>query len=373
MRHVALRIHRAVAMLMLATGCGAAFAVPRIPVDAGEVLAELSARWQAPVAAGQPPLSRDQALDQARLLFERARQEGDPRFLGYAEALLQPWTSRADMPPEVRLMRARLRQYNHRFGDALADIRQVLAADPHNAEAWLLLATVDQVRADFPAARDACRHLRSFGTLPIALVCEAQVDSLTGRRRDALATLQRLSPIAATFAPDQQHWFELAWADMLARDGRTAQAVALLQQQDLSHSETLAAWADLRLAEGRYRDVVARLTPYRQQDGLLLRLAFAQQQLGAPEAAASVAMLAERFAALRQRGERSHLREEAWFELKLRHRPDQALTLARANWQQQREPADWRVYREAALAVRSATDLHHLARWQQLTGMESPS
>jgi hypothetical protein len=51
------------------------------------------------------------------------------------------------------------------------------------------------------------------------------------------------------------------------------------------------------------------------------------------------------------RGDFVHQREEARFDLRLRRRPAEALRLALANWQVQREPADLRILMESALAA----------------------
>ena len=58
-----------------------------------------------------------------------------------------------------------------------------------------------------------------------------------------------------------------------------------------------------------------------------------------------------RFAAMDQRGSHVYRREEAGFELHLRHDPAGALKLAEQNWTVQRAPEDMRIYLEAALAA----------------------
>ncbi len=55
------------------------------------------------------------------------------------------------------------------------------------------------------------------------------------------------------------------------------------------------------------------------------------------------------------RGDFVHQREEAQFTLHLLHQPREALQLAQTNWQVQHEPADVRVFFEAALAAGDST------------------
>jgi hypothetical protein len=69
-----------------------------------------------------------------------------------------------------------------------------------------------------------------------------------------------------------------------------------------------------------------------------------------------------------------HLRERAMFALDVQHDPARALQIATENWQQQREPADVRVYvRAARLAHRQASgerDELELRQWLAATHYE---
>ena len=107
-------------------------------------------------------------------------------------------------------------------------------------------------------------------------------------------------------------------------------------------------------------------------DALLLRTALAQQALGRPEAAASIATLRARFAASRLRGDTVHRREEARFALHLDANPAAALRLAQENWSVQREPADLRILAEAAAAMGDATAKNIVRAWLVQTRLEYP-
>lgn len=113
----------------------------------------------------------------------------------------------------------------------------------------------------------------------------------------------------------------------------------------------LGAYADFLLDRNRPAEVRSLLENEVRVDPLLLRLALAEQRLGAAELAGHVADLHERFAEARMRGDTVHQREEARFTLDLLKKPRAALRLAQANWAVQREPADVRVLIEAALAA----------------------
>jgi Tfp pilus assembly protein PilF len=137
-----------------------------------------------------------------------------------------------------------------------------------------------------------------------------------------------------------------------AAEARYKRALAMAPRD----SYLLGAYADFLLEQQRPREVLAMLKDQTRIDALLLRRALALQQTGdqAQALAADVKELAARFDAAMQRGDTVHQREQARFELKLRNDPVTALTLARKNWDVQKEPADIRIYLEAALLARAS-------------------
>ena len=71
----------------------------------------------------------------------------------------------------------------------------------------------------------------------------------------------------------------------------------------------------------------------------------------------------QNFDAAALRGDSVHLREQSRFELQLMHNPKRALTLAKNNWQTQKEPADTRIYLEAALGAKNKPELQIIQQW----------
>ena len=88
---------------------------------------------------------------------------------------------------------------------------------------------------------------------------------------------------------------------------------------------------------------------------------------------ALVRELQARFDAARARGDTSHRKEESRFALALQGQADRALTLAHANYEQQREVADARILLEAALAARQRSAAQPVLQWMHDTGIESPA
>ncbi|MEY8879125.1 MAG: hypothetical protein AB9M60_21620, partial [Leptothrix sp. (in: b-proteobacteria)] len=290
----------------------------------------------------------------------RARQEGDPRELGAAQAALAPWWDLATPPPMVQLLRAIVRQSQHDFARARTDLDALLAqpATPLalQAQAELTRASVLQVQGQLFDAQLACQRLTDPRFLPLgdavrlpAEVCLAELRSLQGQSMQADRQLRSL---ALTAQPPNTGWLALVRAELAQRRGDPKAGAlfqAALREQDDVY--TLAAYSDWLLDAHREREVVALLSSRGEADALLLRLAIAQRRLQLPQAAASTSTLTARFDATRQRGDTTHQREEARFRLELLGDASGALALAQANWQIQKEPADAKLLADTARAA----------------------
>ena len=311
------------------------------------------------------------AVRLARRYIEQGRAEADPRFFGYAEAVLKPWFKASTPPAEIWVLRATLRQARHDFSGALADLERALRANPTNAQAWLTRATIQQVRGDYAEARKSCGVLANLTDPLVTTTCLAGVISLMGQGEEGIRLLEQALAKAPQADPGVRAWVLGLLAEIQARLGRfeaAEQAFKAALVIDPGDPYLLAAYADTLLERGQFRAVVALLVDKTRIDALLLRLARAEQALAEqgtvqPGLKAHIQALDDRFAAARQRGDAVHLREAAMFDLYLAHRPRQALATALENWQTQREPADARLVLEAARAAGQPLAAHPVLDW----------
>ena len=366
---------------LLALACGAPGAAPYVPSDDQQVLERLPEqvtaqagelqRLRAQAAAAPADATRATALADA--YYRIARSEGDPRYLGYAQAALAPWRDAASAPSQVLVSRAAILQSNHAFDAALADLDVVLAREPRNARALLLRATILTVQGKYAAARRDCPRL--FGVAPEIYVfdCQAAIDSLTGNARGAVSMLEH-ALADRNVAAAERGWSQSLLGEVRDRlDDPAAEAAFLAAlMTDPRDLYTLGAYADWLLDRGRAADVVPLVRGEPRVDALLLRLAIAQQALQTADAAATIATLRARFAASRARGDTVHRREEARFELTIAGNATLALELALQNWRVQREPADLRVLAETAAATRNEAALATVRAWLAETRLEYP-
>ena len=360
-----------------------ALATPTVPTDDALVLERVPgardpssrALREMHAALAKDRRDVDLAVKVARLDIAQAREQGDPRFLGRAEAALAPWPVAADTPTQVLLLRATILQSNHDFDASLAALDRVVKVDPRSGQAWLTLAAVHQARAEYePALRD-CGQIAGMVLGIVPAVCTASIMSLTGHAPLALRAITLTlaqNKDEARKTPTVAVWAMTGAAETAERlddpsaEQRYRDALAI----DGNDPYLLGAFADWLLDHDRASEVISLLGERTRIDPLLLRLALAEQATGNPRLAGHIADLAARFEASRLRGDSVHRREEARFALHLQHAPVRALELARANWQVQREPADARILLEAAAAAGQPQAAEPALAWLRDNGVE---
>jgi hypothetical protein len=345
-----------------------ALAGPHVPRDDATVLERLPLRRSDPVAA---ELRRLRGAALARRYFELAMAQGEPRYVGYAEAALRD--AHDDRPAEVLFVRGLLKQYRHDFNGALLDLQAALKHDPELIGARSWRAAIFMVAADYAAAREECRALEPLASELVATGCRAAVDGATGKARSAYHGLKAALDARKDAGPESRLWALTRLAELAERLEQPAAAERHFRDAlalGLRDDYLLAAYADFLLEHGRAAEVGALVKRWGNSDNLLLRLALAARAQKLPEAQKRTQALAERFAAAALRGERLHLGEEARFLLELKGDAKGALDAALENWKSQREPRDARVLLEAALAVGDRKAAAPVLRWLEQSGLE---
>lgn len=372
-----------IALIAAGSSANSLHAAPFVPTDDAQVLERLAERntpqyqqlkaLQAALAQAPGDMSRATALAAAHIRI--ARQEGDPRYLGYAQSALAPWWPDPNAPTPVLVLRATIRQSLHDFDAALADLSTALRREPRNAQALLTRSTVLAVQGKYAEARADCMTLSKAAPEIYVVICVAAIDSVTGKARPAseslaraLSTLPRIDAAGRAYAETTMG--EIAHR---LRDAAAASHFAAALRADPRDLYLVGAYSDWLLDQGRPADVVPLVIKETRVDPLVLRLGLAQQALQRPETATTIATLRAQFDASRARGDVVHRREEARFQLHLNGDPLAALVLARDNWRVQREPADLRILAETAAASRDAEALETVRRWLTETRLEYPA
>ena len=333
-------------------------AAPAIPVSDDVVLERLPESRDPSIATLKKMRALVRAAPQdlrvatlyARRAVDASRATGDPRYLGQAQAALQPWWSADDAPSPALLLRATIKQSLHDFDGALADLDRLLARAPDDAQARLTRATVRAVVGRAVEARADCDRLDRAVPALVPAACRASADASTWRALDAALAADTRSPAGLrTWALTIAGEMAARRGDAVGADARFREALAL----DPNDAYLAGAYADFLIDTGRHADAARLLDNRARHDALLLRLVIAERNL--PERRdryeADRAELAARIDATRRRGDTVHRREEARYALEVENDPARALTLARANFAVQKEPADARLLADAARAA----------------------
>jgi tetratricopeptide (TPR) repeat protein len=362
-------------------------AAPYLPATDAQVLATVPARASDPrarelVALRQAwraqPADVGNAVRLAQRYFDEVAAEGDPRYVGYAQAALQPWWALPDPPIAVRVLRAMLVQFDHRFDAALVDLDAAVAAEPDNAAAWSWRTAILMVQARYAEARRSCEQMAALTSELVAVACRAQVDAATGQAGPAAAALRSALQKHADASPDERLWCLTRLAETEERRGAFAAAEAAFREAlalGIPDVYVQAAYADFLLDRGRPAEVLQLLKDRGRADVLLLRLTQAAKATAdpksAPSAANLAAELAARFDAARRRGDTTHRKEESRFTMAVQGEVARALVLAKENFAVQREPIDARILLEAALAARDLAAAQPALDWMAASGIQS--
>ena len=359
------------------------FAEPYVPGADSDVLERLPEKNDPSLrdlkrlrtAASKHPADLALATRLARRSIEAARDSGDPRFLGQAQAALAPWWQLSDPPAPALLLRATIKQSNHDFAGAVADLDRLIATHPSDGQALLTRATVLTVQGKYRAARADCSRIAALAAPLVVAACDAAPASLSGEAAQAYRSLLTALSNAADSDAVLREWALTLAAEIADRRGDSAAAETHFRDAlalDPRDPYLIAAYCDFLLDRGRAREVLPLVANQTRNDNLLLRLALAERQL--PDAASAFAQhrreLADRFDAARRRGDALHKREEARYRLTIENDAAGALRLARENWQVQREPADLRILLEAAAAAGDAEMQREVAAWTAATRLQ---
>jgi Flp pilus assembly protein TadD len=374
----------AVCALVFGKAPQAAASSARVPTDPAEVLESLpyaatDARSRQITTLRRTlalaPKDLPAALRLAKLDIQLARERSDPRYLGHAQAALAPWWGEEEPPVEVLVLRATIEQSLHDFEAALRDLDRAVRLAPEDPQAWITRAIVLTVRGRYDEARHSCAQLVPLASNLVVVVCQTGIDSVNGKAEASYARLGAVVENRGRLPAEEEGWARSSLAEYAVRAGRLDDAEKQFRRAleiDPEDGYVRGAYADLLLDRAKPKGALALVKGREVNDALLLRIAIAEKRLNAPEAVSHLEALTGRFDASRLRGDVVHRREEARYWLELRGDPTRALELAKANWDVQKEPADARVFLEAARAARAPEEAAALVAWLTETKLEDP-
>ncbi|MFM7330146.1 MAG: hypothetical protein ACKO1L_00525 [Brachymonas sp.] len=352
-------------LVLVTSGLAAAQVKPLSAGAEATVLEKLGPRLRAPRAAAE-------LVPAVREAITLARVRADPRYLGQAQALIGERWSQADAGYDLLTLQATIEQSRHEFAQARTTLQMAVKSPaPSHAQAWLTLATIERVQANYPAATQACQSIKEVVAQLYASVCLLETQSLQGQFEGARAGYQQI--LSTARLPAQQAWIYSLMAENELRAGLPAAALRLfaLSLALDNDSYTALAYAETLLAMQQANAALTVLDMQPESDAVLIRRAQAYIQLKDPRLPALQATLTSRLAASSLRSENSgHLREQAMLALHVQADARAALALAKRNLELQREPLDWLIAVHSAERAGDAQEKAKLLQAAAQTGLK---
>lgn len=318
------------------------------------------------------PEDQSSAAELAALYVQRARERREMRYFGRAETLLQPWVGRLDALSATLRVQADILQNRHDFAGALVLLDRAIRRDSRDVSARLMRASIHLVQGKLSQARGDCAVVLGAGESAVGTACLAQVLGDSGQLEKAQALLETV--LARQELRDElRGWMYGLQADFADRVGNRRRAESLLREAmkvTPANEGVRSMLADLLIDRGALREALAIVDLPAPSIGLLARKARIQTLSNAGGLDHTRAQIEGLLSLAERRGERPHLREEALIALDVERDAERALTLAKQNFEVQRETVDLRLLARAARARGDREGLEIVARWMRETGFE---
>jgi tetratricopeptide (TPR) repeat protein len=316
------------------------------------------------------PASIEEAIYQAKIALQSSRELQDPRYLGRARALLNPWWGKVDASQEVLVLQATVEQSLHLFADARKTLAILTTKFPGNLQAWLTLASLDRLAGKYASALNSCERAASSSASGIAKIyadfCASDIQCHLRNEATSFRSLlihlkrQRLNSEV------------LSWGySLLAEcEERTGEAEKALDAYRTSlalapDNYTAISYVDALLRNKQAEKAMQVLGTLPKSDSVQLRIAHSMRMRNIAQWKLIHSDLLQRFAESISRGDdpRLHSRERAYAALWLSDDPKEALAQASLNIESQKEVIDWVLLFES---LEKANDKAALRRYSTL-------
>ena len=294
---------------------------------------------------------------------------GDPRFYGYARAAIDRWWA-TEADPAILKIRAKLKEKDHLYDEALLDLQSSLEQTPEDAQTrtedaqtalekaqtLIEIGNIYRVQGRYEESLAIADELQTTaGEVPAAL-CRTPVMAQTGKAQDAYDLLTKILPDAEINFPATVQFIltiRAEIADTIGKNQEVEKHFVEGLEKNPDDFYLLRGYSDYLLDQSKPAEALDLIREHTADTGVLLRAAIAADRSGDSELADQfTSMLETRFEELRLRGGQPHGRFESRYLLELKDDPSAALSVAIENWQKQKEVRDSRGVLEAAIAAK---------------------
>lgn len=322
------------------------------------------------------PRNQKNAVAYARQAAKRARRLGDTALLRDAAHALSPWDNDAEAQVDILIVRANIKQINHQFDAALADLDVVLKRQPANPQALLSRAFILATTGNAKRGQMDCAALQPNISIVIKETCVARLGSLTGKLETAHRRMQAVLAIAPATRAEERAFALGVAAEIADRRGDADNARKLYAELLAMDSQSVyaqAAYADFLISQGENKTAAQIIGDSPHTEALLMLSALSGKEIDSAVSRRAANTLHAQIAVDQTNRDYAHAREYARFALDYMKEPDLALVFAKENWRTQKESVDARILARAALAKNDAVTLDQLRTWVDGTSLEDPA
>jgi hypothetical protein len=320
------------------------------------------------------PTNSDLASAAALGYIKMGNDEGDPRFYGYARSAIQNWWQDELPPASVLKIRAKLKEKDHKYKQAIVDLTAQLDRDQSDTQSWVEVINLYRVIGDYDAGQRSSRRLAGFDDRDAILIATTPLKAVTGQARESYEALADRSQTADQDSPELVPWINAMQGDIAASLGDFEIADEHYRKSLALNSGSIhlkRTYADFLLDQQRPAPVLQLLAEHENDNGCLLLMAIAAHRLGESSRAERLkSKLANRFEEIRLRGSQPHGRFESRYELELNENSERALAVALENWKVQKENRDARAVLESALVAKKISAARSTIEFIKASGNE---
>ncbi|WP_417445923.1 hypothetical protein [Kangiella sp.] len=271
---------------------------------------------------------------QARqLVFQWANVvENDPTLLSSREA------------SRLKLFKAQLLQKQHRFKEALLELKGIKQNTHLYAQKILIESRIHHIQGQYDKARQSCNQLLNQRLPLFAQLCLIETEALAGQPEKTYKLLGDFKPQYAHSSQEVLNWYHQVAGSIARILSKTFDAQQHFSfNLDQAPNSQWFQWADMALSNGNANLVLTKMKQLNNpdielEDGLIIRMARAEKILGNNNELQSLAK--QRIELRVKRNDRLHAADIAYYYLHIDPQAEQALYWAEKNWQSVKEPAD---------------------------------
>lgn len=302
----------------------------------------------------------NQAIAAATKLLNQAAQIGYDSNYDQAKRLLSGHIKNQNNM-ELFYLWAKIKQHEHQFDEALTWLNKIFTQQKNHVAARLMASRVALIQNNAQLAQSHCTKIIAVTDILTSSICLLEAQSHFNTI-ELSQSYQDLTALANKHPIPESHkiWLNLMLADMAERLSLVDEAKTWVNlHKDFNQSSYLFAWADIHLQTDEFQLVLDQLTATYNNiqqndktasDGLLLRMALAEQQLNKQNSSNNnrwYKAISKRIRLRELRQDTAHANEMAQYYLYLKHNTPKALHWAKINWENAKEYKDKQLLQQA--------------------------